>query len=320
VRRGLVLLLLCTLALAHAAAAAAPRPEARPLLGVFGDAARFQQLTGQRSTVRHTILGWDQGHTWGKRLPQLLSTLRPVPMLGLGTRKGWPSPREAITPAGIAAGKGDAFLIALNRAIAGFGGRVYLRPLAEMNGHWNVYSAFNQNGSPRGPAYSTATFRKAFARIYVIVHGGPGVPASLRRLGLPGVSAELPAAPELRVIWNPQGYGAPNIPANSAQAYYPGDAYVDVVGNDLYDQGFKAEWDAAEALYRAHPSKPYAFPEWGLWGIDDPAFVERMARFVRTHRRVELIAYFDSKPGSTWDLGSKPRSRAAYRRLITKLG
>ena len=85
-----------------------------------------------------------------------------------------PARQPAITPAGIAAGKGDAFLIALNRAVAGFGGRVYLRPLAEMNGHWNVYSAFNQNGSPRGPAYSTATFRKAFARISVIVHGGPG--------------------------------------------------------------------------------------------------------------------------------------------------
>ena len=217
--------------------------------------------------------------------------------------------------AGIAAGKGDGFLVALNRAISGFGGRVYLRPLAEMNGHWNVYSAFDQNGSSRGPAYSTATFRKAFARIYVIAHGGPDAAAALRRLGLPPVRGELAANPELRVIWNPQGYGAPDIPANSAQAYYPGDAYVDVVGNDLYDQGFKAE-----SLYRAHPSKPHAFPEWGLWAIDDPAFVERMGTFVRTHPRVELIAYFDSKSGSTWDLASKPRSRLAYRRLITTLG
>ena len=307
------------LALAQVAASA-ERRQPQPLLGVFGDAARFQQLTGQRSTVKHVILGWDQGNTWGKRLPQLLNGLRPVPMLGFGTSKGWPNKREAITPAGIAAGKGDGFLIALNRAIAGFGGLVYLRPLAEMNAHWNVYSAFDQNGSARGPAYSTATFRKAFARIYEITHGGPDVAAAMRRLGLPPVQAELAPNPELRVIWNPQGYGAPDIPANSAQAYYPGDAYVDLVGNDLYDQGFKAEWDEAEALYRAHPSKPYSFPEWGLWDIDDPAFVGRMAKFVRTHPRVELIAYFDAKSGSTWDLASKPKARAAYRRLITPLG
>ena len=42
--------------------------------------------------------------------------------------------------------------------------------------------------------------------------------------------------------------------------------------------------------------------EWGLWGTDDPAFVERMATFVKSHPRVEFIAYFSSKPGSIWDL------------------
>jgi hypothetical protein len=45
-----------------------------------------------------------------------------------------------------------------------------------------------------------------------------------------------------------------------------------------------------------------------------------MAKFVRAHRRVELLSWFDSKPGSIWDLGSKPKSRAAYRRLIVPLG
>lgn len=315
-RRGLLLVLLCTLALTQGANAA---PEPSPLLGVFGNADRFERLTGQRSTVRHAIIGWDQGRTWGKPLPRLLERLRPVPMLGFGTSQGWPDKREAITPGGIAAGKGDAFLVALNRAIHGFGRRVYLRPLAEMNAHWNAYSAFNRDGSRRGRAYSTATFRKAFARISLIARGGPDVSVSLRRLGLPPVSARLAPNPELRVIWNPQGYGAPNIRANSAQAYYPGDRYVDVVGNDLYHQGSTAEWKAAEALYRAHPTKPYAFPEWGLWDVDHPSFVTRMARFVRTHPRVELIAYFDSQPGSTWDLASKPRSRAVYRRLIARL-
>jgi hypothetical protein len=43
-------------------------------------------------------------------------------------------------------------------------------------------------------------------------------------------------------------------------------------------------------------------------------------KFVRTHRRVELLSWFDSTPGSIWDLGSKPKSRAAYRRFIVPLG
>jgi beta-mannanase len=137
-----------------------------------------------------------------------------------------------------------------------------------------------------------------------------------------GAQGDLPENPypTLRVIWNPQGFGAPDIRGNSAQAYYPGNAFADVVGDDLYDIGTKAEWPAADALYKAHPSKPFAFPEWGLWGIDDPAFIRKMRDFVKTHPRTEMLAYFDSKPGSIFDLASKPLSKAAYRAAITPLG
>jgi hypothetical protein len=280
-------------------------------LGVLGDARRFARITGQRSTVLHSFIGWNQPQT----IRKLLAQLRPVPMLAIKTG-------GIVTPLDIAQGRGDAFLIELNHAIADFHAVVYVRPMPEMNGHWNEYSAFNTDGSSRGQRYSTAAFRKAFARIALIARGGPAqlLDARLRRLGLPGVGqADLPTA-QARIVWNPQGYGAPDIPANAPQAYYPGDAYVDVVANDLYDQGFKAAWDANEKLYSAHRNKPFAIAEWGLWGIDDPPYVERMASFVRSHSRIELISYFSSKPGSIWDLSTKPRSRAAYRRVITPLG
>ena len=196
--------------------------------------------------------------------------------------------------------------------------------MGEMNGHWNPYCAYTASGRPKGASHSTAAFRKAFARIYVILHGGTmdEMNAKLRRLGLHPVDRDLPgnAYPQLQVVWNPQGYGSPDVPGNSAQAYYPGDAYVDVVGDDLYDIRFKAEWPAAEKLYNAHPSKPFAFPEWGLWGIDDPSFVRAMAKWIKTHRRTELVSYFKSQPGAIWDLASKPKSLAAYRSLIVPLG
>lgn len=316
--------LLAALALATSGGAA-PR-SVHPLLGVRGSSARFQTLTGQDSQVVHTIIGWNQGLTWGTPLAELLHGMGPVPMLALNTTAKWPSRAEAITPAQIAAGKGDAFLRALNGAINAFGGTLYLRPFGEMNGHWNRYCAFTASGRPK-VGHSTATFRKAFARLYLVAHGGPlaDVNAQLAQLGLPpvqGAQGDLPANPfpTLRVVWNPQGYGSPDIPANSAQAYYPGDRFVDVVGDDLYDIRTRAEWPAADALYRAHPSKPFAFPEWGLWGLDDPAFIRKMRSFVDTHRRTELLAYFDAVPGSTFDLASKPASKTAYRRLISPLG
>ena len=52
---------------------------------------------------------------------------------------------------------------------------------------------------------------------------------------------------------------------------------MDVVANDLYYIRGKAEWAAAERFYDAHPSKPYAFAEWGLWGLDDAELRRAMA-------------------------------------------
>lgn len=312
---------LCSLGPAGAGRApAAENASSRVALGVLGDAARFDRLTGQRSSVRHVIISWNQGLTWGRRLPALLASLRPTPLVGIGT-SDWRTKREVLSPQGIAQGDGDAFLVALNAAIAEFGSPVYVRPLPEMNNYHRAFSAFDASGRARGPTHSTAVYRRAFARIAVVVRGGPAaaMTARLRRLGLPGITADLPLAP-VRLVWNPQGYGSPDIPQNAAQAYYPGDAFVDVVANDLYDQGFNAAWDANERLYAAYPRKAFAIGEWGLWGIDDPAFVERMARFVRTHPRVEFVAYYSGTSGSPWDLASKPRSLAAYRRLIAPLG
>lgn len=282
----------------------------RTQLGVLGDSVRFARLTGQRTTVRHSFIGWHQPRT----LAKLMARLAPVPMLAIKTG-------GIVTPLDIAQGRGDGFLIELNRAAAEFGRRVYVRPMPEMNGHSKEYCAFNENGSSRGPRYSTAAFRKAFARIALIARGGPAgrINAKLRALGLPGIGADLPLT-EARVVWNPQGYGDPDIPANRANAYYPGDAYVDVVANDIYDQRFNAAWDANERLYESHRNKPYAIAEWGLWDVDDPPYVERMAAFVRSHRRIEFVSYFSGDPGSPWDLSTKPRSREAYRRLITPLG
>jgi hypothetical protein len=291
----------------------------RVLLGVLGDAARFQLHTGQQSSVVHRIVGWEQGHTWGSRFGPLFATMGEVPLLGLKTSRGG---AEAITPRDIAQGKGDAYLVALNAALAAWARPIYVRPFGEMNGHWNVYCAFNRDGTSRGPTHSTTAFKNAFARVYLIVHGGAGVSAALRRLGLPPVAAALAEnpAPRVQVIWNPQGYGNPDIPANSAAAYFPGNRYADVVGNDLYNQGNGGEWAANERLYAAHPSKPYAIVEWANWGRDEPSFVHRMAAFARTHRRVELVAYYNGGGGSPWDIARQPASRAAYRGSITPLG
>jgi hypothetical protein len=290
------------------------RATLRPvLLGLLGGRERFDKLTGQHTRVGHVIAGFGQGP-----VPNILAAMGEVPMLGIQSG-------GSLTSHDVAQGRGDAWLAEVNQAVAAHGGLVYIRPFPEMNGHWNAYCAYNQDGSSRGAANSTAAFKKAFARVYLIVHGGPAgaLNAKLRSLGLPPArTGELAANPvsRVRVVWNPQGYGSPDVSGNSAAAYYPGDAYVDVVANDLYNIRGSAAWAANDQLYGAHPGKPYAIAEWANWGFDDPAFVTRMVDFVRTHRRVELLAYYNGRPGSPWDIARQPRSRAAYRKLVVALG
>jgi hypothetical protein len=81
-----------------------PAAGARPLFGVLGSISRFESQTGQKPQVGHLIVGWGQGATWGAKFARLFTTMGDVPMLGFGASVGG---REAITPAQIAAGKGD---------------------------------------------------------------------------------------------------------------------------------------------------------------------------------------------------------------------
>jgi len=291
-------------------------------LGVAGDKPRFRSLTGQVSQIHLAFTTWNTGLGRPGFMDRLFTEHGPIPMLTLHTKNH--DGREAITPRGIARGVGDRYLVQISEAASRFGKEAYIRPLAEMNGHWNYYCAYNSSGSYRGDSHSTRNFRRAFRRIYFIMKGGTraDINARLANIGLPPLRVyhDIPENPLARVFWNPQGFGSPDLAKNSANSYYPGDRYVDVVGNDLYDQHFKAEWAANLTLFRSHPSKPYAIGEWGLWGIDDPAFVRDMANFVKGHPRVEAIVYYKSLRGGLFDLGSKPKSLAAYKRYIVPLG
>jgi hypothetical protein len=298
---------------------------AKLLLGVSGDPARFQGQTGQVSAVRSFFLGWQQGQTWGTTFPKMLQRMGPIPMFHIGTRGR--SKQDAITPKQVANGAGDAFLVALNQGVAEYGSLVYARFLAEGNHCARNYAAFTCAGGSRGPQYSPAAQANAFARFSAILHGGvrAEINSKLRQKGLPLYGGpDLPANPPsmLRVIWNPLGGARPSTAANDWRRFYPGDAAVDVVGNDMY--GSSAGWsgpqnEALHAFARSH-GKRYALPEWGLEGDDAPSFVDYICAFIKGKAGIELASYYEAKAGSRWDLATRAASRERYRRCITPLG
>jgi hypothetical protein len=287
-------------------------------MGAYGNTARFDRLTGQRTESGLVFLGWDQGGSWGSPYSFFLGQLLDRPHIALHTEgRG-----RNMTPSAIALGKGDAHLIGLANAIAEAGKPVIIRPLAEMNNSKNPYCAFTPGGSRRGAAYTTRWYRKAFQRIYVLMHGGTAraMTARLRALGMPGVRTDIPVSryPNMTVVWNPLAVGVPNVGGNHYRDYFPGLKYVDAYGNNYYNTGGGYAFHRTEELYKAFPTKPFMFPEWGL-SVDDPAYIREFATFIRRHKRVRFASFFNGPAGGAYDIGTKPRARAAYRRLITPL-
>lgn len=208
-----------------------------------------------------------------------------------------------------AAGAYDHYFetLAQNLAAHGFGDAV-IRLGWEFNGGWYVWSALPD----------PASFVSYWRRIVDTMRAVPGT--------------------NFRFDWNPILGGA------SVEHMYPGDAYVDVIGLDIYDQFWNPAWQDPAArwqkmLYepaglvwhrdfaRAH-GKLISFPEWGLvsadgeaGGGDNPYFIQRMYEWVGQNiDDVAYYAYFEF-PGTIGNhslmSGEFPQSAALFRELFS---
>ena len=249
---------------------------------------------------------------WGYRPDRVVArslASRARPMIHISTL----GPRgEVITPRGIARGRDDGYLLDLNRIAAESKHVLYIRLMAEMNGHWNPYCAFDASGRSRGASHSTRAFRQAWRRVVTIVRGGSRtrIDRRLRALGLPRVRtsrARLPR-PKVSFLWVPQVAGAPDTRANAPRAYWPGGRYVDWVGTDFYSKF--PNWAGLNRFYASYPRKPFAFGEWAVWGSDSPGFVRALFGWSRSHGRARMLMYNHGvRAGGPFRLSHYPASR-----------
>jgi beta-mannanase len=121
------------------------------------------------------------------------------------------------------------------------------------------------------------------------------------------------AGEHFRFVWNPDAV-AFTAAGYSVAAAYPGDAYVDVIGLDVYDQSWVTPQTATTAWsestlpaltgaqqFAAAHGKPLALTEWGViirsdgHGLgDDPYYVNQMAAWMENSaNNVAFETYFD---------------------------
>ena len=324
-RRLLFLTLsLCLLAPGSAAAAPYAPPPGKVLhsgIGGYGPGAAqaFGAQSGKRPAVYQYFVSWrsaERDQNFMERLLGYADAAGSRAMFHVSTKD------TALTPAAIARGDGDGFLLGMNRMLGEHGRPTYLRLLSEMNNGANPYAAYDLNVRSRGRAHSTRAFKRAWRRAVLVIRGGDvaSINDRLRRLRMPPVrtGASQLATPQVAFVWVPLTFGNPEIARNHPRHWWPGSRYVDWVGTTWYSPYLAVS--AMERFYR-HPlwrRKPFAFGEYGVWGAESPRFLRLFFRFVRTHRRVQLISYYQSallKP--EFRLSSHPVSRSVLRRKLS---
>jgi beta-mannanase len=136
-------------------------------------------------------------------------------------------------------------------------------------------------------------------------------------------------------VWNPNACTADL----TIDKWYPGNAYVDIIGIDVYDKDCETLKTVAQEGWNAYltdsassgatdpnfPSlanveafatanrKPMSFPEWGLiTGNDDATYVKEIARLFNSGN-FSFESYFDNAGDGIAPLGPTiPKATAAY--------
>ena len=333
-RRSTWLALLATaVALVCAAPASAamslvpPKPDV--LLGVSDRGSTeqfntFAEETGKHPALMQTFLGW--GNSVNKAYERWRET-QTRPVVAISTQNAQ-TLEEIITPQQIALGYGDDYLLQLNQFFATHNLPAYIRPLGEPNRCLNAWAGVECDGTLKDGEHSSYWYKEAFRRIVAIVRGGlttEGLNAELAEIGLPGLQRSKGANPEslpvapVSIIWSPLPAGSPRVKGNFPGNYWPGSKWVDWVGTDFYAK--YPVWEDLNRFYAAKQwkNKPIAITEWAMSEEDEPKFVKQLINWVVTHKRVQMLTYYQGFGyGNTYELSHYPSTTAMLAQKIRR--
>ena len=210
------------------------------------------------------------------------------------------------TLAEVAAGDFNSYYLQIAQTLVADGeANSFIRLGWEFNGGWYPWSP---------GATGAATFIAAFQDVVNVLRSVPGE--------------------NFQIVWNPNVGEGQVSPAKC----YPGNAYVDYIAEDVYDQFWgpnntpitsdTTRWSDIESQsfglnwlvsFAASEGKPIGLGEWGIvtrsdgfGGGDDPYFIQQMAAFIKTNN-VAFADYWDGgSTGFDSTLADHPLSEAAF--------
>ncbi len=306
--------------------------------GEIADFRTFGDQVGAHPALLQDFFHWRVPLTTGALYRWGATNTRGVLSLSTATGEGV----EMITPRDVALGRDDRYMTRMAANIAEAGQTVYIRLMAEMNGHWNAYSAYNADGSPRRHGHSTRWYRLAWRRFTLILRGGSRdrINRRLLRMGLPrivradsaddpvyeggpgGIPLPIPEQmpePRVAMMWVPQSFGSPNIAGNQPEDYWPGGKYVDWVGLDIYSK-YADAFDEAVAFFDRWDRWPFVIGEYSPWDNDfGGSFTGGLFRWAEAHERVKMMLYYRGvDPDNAYNVQHYPGAQKALRNHLAE--
>lgn len=197
----------------------------------------------------------------------------------------------------IVSGRHDAYIRRFARQIAAWGGRVYLRPMHEVNGDWYPWAGGIAGNSPD-------LYVRAWRRMYRLF--------------------AIERARNVVWVWSPNVNDVPV--GNRLEAFYPGRGYVDLLALDGYNWGAAGPggWRTFDQVFRAGYQRVAALGPQPIWiaeigsagdGGDKAAWVRQTFRAVRSARypRITAVVWFHMLKERDWRATSGPGVAATFR-------
>ncbi len=176
-------------------------------------------------------------------------------------------------------GEQDAYLKHFAQAVAAFEHPVLLRFGNEMNGDWCIYSAYHTGKD-------TEIYKQCYRYLHDIFAAA--------------------GADNVLWVWNPNGRSFPDFTWNAMELYYPGNAYVDLVGLTGYNTGtyYAGEtWSSFDAIYAplyqkslAMCSQPLLITEFACSSIggDKAAWIDDMFRGMDQYPAIKVAIWWNA--------------------------
>ena len=289
--------------------------------GLFDESAKwldYAQIESYERFFRYTfpfILVYTDLETWQPNVKQILDAAHARGKTVMLTLQTVDTEDGKNMVYNVLNGRHDEFLRYYANTIALAGHPVLFRLGNEMNGDWCPYSSYHTSKD-------TEIFNAFYRYVYEI----------FRQEG---------ATRNVIWVWNPNGGSFPDFKWNDELMYYPGDAYVDVVGMTAYNTGtyysnvgerwetFNELYDDLYARYDALYGQPLMITEFASasMGGDKVAWVNNMFGEIKRFDRIKIAIWWngrdydaDGNVTRSYVLDESPELMEVFRRHLSQWG